>query len=98
MGFLMPVFPTVCHPIMQLMVNGAKFEWTEGCQEAFTWLNEALCSMPVLAYRDLEAVMLLDMDASNVGVRAVLSQTGDDGKERVLGYASQVLNCPEKNY
>lgn len=38
--------------------------------------------------------MTLDTDASG----AVLSQPDQQGRERVLGYASRALNKPEKNY
>lgn len=85
---------TMCQPITQLTVKGAKFKWMEECQEALTQLKEALCSMPVLAYLDLGATMLLDTD---VGVGVVLCQMGVDGKEWALGYTSWALNSPEKN-
>lgn len=42
--------------------------------------------------------MMLDTDASSIGVDAVLSQHDPEGKERVLGYASRALNCLEGNY
>lgn len=87
-------FATVCHPITQLTVKDAKFE---ECLEALTQLKEVLCPMLVLVYPDPEAAMLLDTDASNVEVGAVLSQTGADGKEWVLGYMSCALNHPEKS-
>lgn len=63
-----PGFTKVCHPITELMVKGGKFEWMRKYQEAFDWLKDTLCSLPVLAYPELEAAMMLDTDAANVEV------------------------------
>lgn len=78
----------------QLTVKGTKFECTEECQDAFTRLKEALCSAPVLAYPDTGVAMLLDTDASNVGVGALLSQPGRRGRSGLLG--TLALNRAEK--
>ena len=40
---------------------------------------------------------MLDTDASNYGVGAVLSQV-QGGEERVIAYYSQVLSRPERQY
>ena len=49
------------------------FEWTIGCQNAFDELRKRLVSSPVLAYPDYERRFILDTDASDVGIGAVLS-------------------------
>ena len=54
-------------------------------------------SAPVLAYPRTTEPFLLDTDASNVGVGAVLSQV-HDGKEKVIAYYSHALSRPERNY
>ncbi len=56
-----------------------------------------LCSAPVLAFPDREATFILDTDASDVGIGAVLSQLVD-GDERVIAYGSRVLTKQERRY
>lgn len=41
--------------------------------------------------------LLLDTDASNVGIGAVLSQV-HNGDERVIAYYSRALSKPQRNY
>ena len=54
-------------------------------------------SVPVLTYPRTMEPLLLDTDASNVGVGVVLSQV-NDGEERVIAYCSHALSRPERNY
>lgn len=54
-------------------------------------------SAQVLAYPRTKELLLLDTDASNVGVGAVLSQV-HDGEEIFIAYYSHALSRPERNY
>ncbi|MCG8622472.1 MAG: DDE-type integrase/transposase/recombinase [Proteobacteria bacterium] len=52
---------------------------------------------PMMAYPLPEVPFILDTDASNLAVRAVLSQI-QEGGEKVIAYFSRTLNKPEKQY
>ncbi len=58
-----------------------KFQWNESCQTAFDALKQALCSAPILSYPIVSDQFILDTDASNTAVGAVLSQV-QDGKKK----------------
>ncbi|GFU26230.1 retrovirus-related Pol polyprotein from transposon 297 [Trichonephila clavipes] len=62
-----------------------------------TSLKEALTSSPILIYPQPDKPFILDTDASNESVGAVLSQE-IDGHERVVAYWSKCLSKPERNY
>lgn len=90
-------FANIARPLHQLTEKGREFIWTNECDCAFSELKEHLLTAPVLAYPDPEKSYILDTDASNVGIGAVLSQEVG-GKERVIAYASRALSKPERNY
>lgn len=73
------------------------FRWQEQEQMAFDRLIDACCSTPILAYADYGKPFVLHTDACSSGLGAVLYQN-QDGKQRVIGYASRSLNKSEKNY
>ena len=64
---------------------------------AFRRLQGKLVSAPILAFPDFTKSFVLDTDASNEGIGAVLSQV-EDGQETVIAYASQVLSKAERGY
>ena len=90
-------FSEVCKPLYQLTEKGKRFHWTMDCQQAFETLKAHLTSSPILAYPRMEGRFILDTDASDVGMGAVLSQI-QDGHERVIAYASSTLNKHERRY
>ena len=55
-----------------------------------------MCSAPVLAYPKLDKPFIVQTDASNVGLGAILTQHDDNGKVRVVSYASHTLTAREK--
>jgi hypothetical protein len=90
-------FADIAAPLHRLTAKGAAWQWTELEQFAFERLKHALATAPVLSIPVKRAPYLLDTDASANGIGGVLCQVVD-GQERVLGYASKVLNKHERNY
>ena len=76
----------------------ALVEWTDECQAAFDKLNELCTNTPILAYADYKKPFELQMDASDLGLGAVLYQKDGEGQKRVIAYASRSLSNTEKNY
>ena len=90
-------FAEVAAPLHALTKKDAKFVWTEEAQRAFEALQAALISPPILAMPTDEGEFVVDTDASDRTIGAVLSQS-QDGIERVIAYASRALDSRERNY
>ncbi|KFM56688.1 Retrovirus-related Pol polyprotein from transposon 412, partial [Stegodyphus mimosarum] len=90
-------FSSIARPLHKLTESKQKFVWTKECENAFKNLKEALTSAPILTYPQLDRPFILDTDASNESVGAVLSQE-IEGQERVVAYWSKCLSKPERNY
>ena len=91
-------FAAIAGPLQRLTEKNSNFEWTIECQHAFDKLRACLVSSPVLSYPDYSRRFVLDTDASDTGIGAVLSQVKDDGSEVVTAYASRSLSRPERRY
>jgi len=79
------------------MKKNQHFVWTEQCQEAFDKLKQALSNPPVLTLPNDDDLFLLDSDAAEPSIGAVLSQK-QNGVERVVAYAGRALTENETNY
>ena len=72
--------------------------WNAKCEEALGHLKKALCSRPVLHSPDFTKQFVLQTDASDRGVGAVLSQQDDMGEEHPIAYFSRKLLPREERY
>lgn len=70
--------------------------WTPTCSSAFEGLKEKLTSAPILGFADFTQPFVLETDASQNGLGAVLYQQQGDTK-RVIAYASRRLRQAERN-
>ena len=86
-----PKFSMIAAPLTELTKKGQLFNWTEDCEAAFRELKCKLTESPILSYpsKDDADIFILDTDASNTGIGAVLSQI-QEGHEKVISYASRM--------
>ena len=90
-------FAGIARPLHDLTRKNQPFVWTETQQKAFEELKRRLCLYPVLATPLPEGEYVVDTDALNVALGAVLQQR-QEGKLRVIAYASKVMDPAERNY
>ncbi|KAI4901978.1 hypothetical protein NFI96_025061 [Prochilodus magdalenae] len=90
-------FADIAAPLHRLTEKGAPFQWTDEADKAFRHLGRVLCAAPVLALPQVGGQFIVDSDASNRGLGAVLSQM-QGGQERVIAYYSRALSKQERNY
>lgn len=77
MNFVQRFIPNksvVTAPLRTLLRKDIAWVWTEKQQESFLRLREALIQAPVLRYFDPSKPVTLSVDASQLGVGAVLIQ------------------------
>lgn len=90
-------FSSIAECLHTLTEKGAGFKWTPDCQSAFDTLQLRLTNALILGHLDFDHPFILDTDASNVSISAVLSQN-IDGTERDVAYASPTLTKCERRY
>ena len=90
-------FAQKAEPLTNLTKKYQRFSWDTKCETAFQTLKDALTDAPVLAHPDYNSPFIVDTDASNTQLGAVLSNVVD-GVERPLVFASRVLSKTECQY
>lgn len=85
-------------PLTDLLKTDSKWSWNNAQQAAFDEIKHILTSKPILGLPDYDKPFILSTDASLSGIGAVLTQTSDNGLERVISYYSRPLQPAERNY
>ncbi|KAG8067900.1 hypothetical protein GUJ93_ZPchr0005g15565 [Zizania palustris] len=91
-------FGIISKPLTTLLKKDVEFNWTPAAESAFIALKQALVTSPVLALPDFSKQFVLETDASEVGIGAVLSQEGHPIAfvSRALGKRTRGLSTYEK--
>ena len=90
-------FALIAKPLHDLTKKGTNFVWSDQCQTSFDNLRKELSTTPVLAHPDFKERFILDTDASQYAIGAVLSQV-KNGVERPIAFASRSLSKSERKY
>ena len=95
-----PNFASISAPITDLTKKGRtnSVAWTPECDKAFKALKLAMCNQPVLHLPDHNKMFYIQVDASELGLGAILSQLDEDGNEHPICYASRKLLPRETHY
>ena len=65
---------SIAKPVFRLTEKKTKFDWTDDFQKSFLNLKQALSTPPILAFPRTDLPFILDTDASDHEIGAVLSQ------------------------
>ncbi|KAL2095692.1 hypothetical protein ACEWY4_007840 [Coilia grayii] len=92
-------YSSVAAPLTALTSTKQSFSWTTAADEAFRNLKTRFTSAPILQVPDPERQFVVEVDASDIGVGAVLSQQHpEDNKLHTHAYFSRRLSSAEWNY
>ncbi|XP_073784003.1 uncharacterized protein [Danio rerio] len=94
-----PNFSSIASPLTDLTRKGQpeRIRWTKEADDAFRALKKSLTSSPVLHAPDFGCPFILQTDASDSGLGAVLSQVHGD-EEHPIMYVSRKLTPAETRY
>ena len=93
-------FAEIAAPLTELTKKGQRnneVKWEEAQEKAFEQLRKALINQRILKMADLSKPFILQVDASDLGLGAVLLQE-DNGKKSPVAYASRKLKQSERAY
>ncbi|GFX83678.1 retrovirus-related Pol polyprotein from transposon 297 [Trichonephila clavipes] len=95
------LFSVIAAPLMDALKGRAKkgeITWTTECENAFRELKGKLIDKPVLYAPNFEREFIVQTDASNAGMGAVLTQLNEQGEEHPILYLSKKFSEVEKRY
>jgi hypothetical protein len=92
-------YGALARPLTNLL-HQKVFKWTEATQEAFDRLKQAMVSTPVLAFPDFSKEFIVETNACDTGIGAVLTQEGHPIAyfSKGLSIANQRLSTYEKEF
>ena len=82
---------SILQPLNQLLQGNQEFKWSPRCEEAFKKAKESLSSSNVLVHYDPSLPVILESDASQYGIGAVIFHRFPNGNERPIAYASKSI-------
>ncbi|KAK2905603.1 hypothetical protein Q8A73_009546 [Channa argus] len=92
-------YSSIAAPLHKLTSCKTSFSWSPSANQAFSRLKAAFVSAPILCLLDPSKPFIVEVDASDVGVGAVLSQRVErDSKVHPCAFFSCRLSQAEQNY
>ena len=93
-----PDFATISAPLRELTKKDTQWIWGPEHAAALQTIKDSLTSDTVMAYFDPAKDTELIVDASPVGLGAILYQSDRKGERHTIAYASRALSDVERRY
>jgi len=90
-------YAEITSPLTRLTRKNELWSWTTACQVAFDNIKEAFTTAPILGHWDPESPMILETDASDHTLAAILS-TQSNGEICPIAFHSRAFSAAEINY
>ena len=94
---VIPNLSRIKAPIRKLVSN-MHFTWLEEADVAFGVIKKLVCRNTILAYPSCDGKFIIDTDASDDKVGAVIFQIDSNGIEQPIAFASRTLSVSEKKW
>ena len=85
-------------PLTRLTRKSIPFQFSDQAREAFNNLKKAFTSAPILSHWIPEAPIIVETDASDYAVAAILSNVNSDQEVHPVAFYSRSLSTAELNY
>lgn len=90
-------YASLVTPMYHLLADKVKFVWTDECHNNFTSLKSVLKENIVLNQVDNSLQIIIETDASEYAIGAILYQM-KDGEKRIIEYYSKKFNDAQRSY
>src|SRR6202043_428637 len=91
-------YSDIITPMTHLTRKNIPWLWSDNCQSAFDSLKSAFSSTPILSHFIPGAPLIVETDASDYAVAAILSTVAADGEVHPIAFHSHTLGVSELNY
>jgi len=91
-------YATITEPLRKLTHKNATWEWSEKEENSLKRIRKALTRAPTLVYFNEKSDTEVFVDASPVGLGAILTQTSANGTRHTIAYGSRALTAVESRY
>ena len=91
-------YSAITIPLTRLMRKSIPWNFSDECRSAFSDLKKAFTSAPVLSHWVPDRQLIVETDASDYALAAILSIQADDGEIHPLAFHSRTFSTSELNY
>lgn len=85
-------FAMIAQPLHAATTPKGRFTWNDEMELSFESLKQRLTTAPVLAYPDFPESFVVETDASDFVVGAILSERDGNGRMHPIQFASRTMN------
>ena len=91
-------YSSIVIPLTRLTRKSVPWNFSEDCRSAFRDLKKAFTTAPVLTHWMPDKQIVVETDASDYALAAILSIYTSDGELHPMGFHSRTFNSSELNY